>query len=114
MLKNTTEFKKKKNKLSSTLLNLKFMLKTKERIEKDDERKCSEQVLKTEPEDGISYTDYKIVPYAECCELIDGRLSFRGTNREIEPLLGIATNTEVIAHILNFKYSFSLKITTSY
>ncbi|KAF5287563.1 hypothetical protein FQA39_LY15892 [Lamprigera yunnana] len=60
---------KRNVKLSKTVLDMKFMKKTKERVEKEQD-------------------DAEEVSVTSCKDLIEGRLSFGGMNPEIEKLMG--------------------------
>lgn len=79
-----------KSKLSKSILEMKFMSKTKEKVEKQmiekegEEYFCSQFAIKM----SNKYDQFIIEPsFAVCEELIEGRLSFNGMNPELEKLL---------------------------
>lgn len=80
----------KKVELSKTILDMKFMKRTKERAEKDkeeakDQRTNSKNITKKMGNSGhINFIQANI---SHCKDLIDGRLSFGGMNPKIEKLM---------------------------
>lgn len=77
-------------KLSKTVLEMKFMKRTKEKVLKDEDDAKSREMYSNEITDKMlkSESRYIIEPsYMPCEDLNDGRFSFRGMNPEIERLL---------------------------
>ncbi|XP_054714939.1 M-phase phosphoprotein 6-like [Uloborus diversus] len=80
----------KTTNLSSTLLNLKFMKKSKEKCENDAEEEKRKILFDSEiPDDLIRGGDLCIMEpsFVPCLQLWNGRLSFKGMNPEIEKLM---------------------------
>ncbi|KAK4880101.1 hypothetical protein RN001_008247 [Aquatica leii] len=80
---------KKNAKLSRAVLEMKFMKKTKERVEKEEDDAEGEAMYSSEITEAmrksgnINFTEISIV---NCKDLLEGRLSFNGMNPEIEKL----------------------------
>ncbi|KAB0802258.1 hypothetical protein PPYR_04444 [Photinus pyralis] len=81
---------KKNAKLSRAVLEMKFMKKTKERVEKEKDDAEGEAMYANEITEAmrksgnINFTEVGIFT---CKDLIEGRLSFNGMNPEIEKLM---------------------------
>ncbi|XP_064487229.1 M-phase phosphoprotein 6-like [Ornithodoros turicata] len=79
-----------KTKLSRHLLDMKFMQKSKEKAEKDAEAEeeqalFSSQITDKMKKSGIEYVFEE--SYVPCVGLLQGRMSFKGRNPEIERLM---------------------------
>lgn len=77
-------------KLSKTILEMKFMKRTKEKVNKEEEDRESRTMYAKEITDRmLNYeNNYVFEPsYMVCEDLNDGRFSFRGMNPEIELIL---------------------------
>ncbi|XP_039279835.1 M-phase phosphoprotein 6 isoform X3 [Nilaparvata lugens] len=76
----------RKRKLSKAILDMKFMKKTKDKVEKELEKKETEDLFSSQITDEMKFgKNFIIEPsIARCKELINGRLSFNGMNPEIE------------------------------
>ncbi|XP_008560488.3 M-phase phosphoprotein 6 [Microplitis demolitor] len=88
-----------KVQLSKSILQMKFMKRTKEKVDKEqfqlegEEYFESQLTTKMKKESG----KYMMEPsYVFCEQLIDGRLSFRGMNPEIEKLMEQENNLKVL------------------
>ncbi|KAK5647051.1 hypothetical protein RI129_005515 [Pyrocoelia pectoralis] len=81
---------KKNAKLSRAVLDMKFMKRTKERVEKEKDDAEGEAMYANEitqamrKSGNINLTEVSI---ATCKDLIEGRLSFNGMNPDIEKLM---------------------------
>ncbi|XP_023165495.1 M-phase phosphoprotein 6 [Drosophila hydei] len=81
---------KTKPRLSRGLLDMKFMQRTKVKVAKEDDDEQSRALYSNELNQKMlnSNSNYIIEPsYTICAGLIDGRLSFRGMNPELERLM---------------------------
>lgn len=81
---------KSKPKLSRGVLDMKFMQRTKVKVAKEEDDEQSRALYSNELNDKMlnSNSNYIIEPSYSICEgLIEGRLSFRGMNPELERLL---------------------------
>lgn len=78
-----------KPRLSKGILEMKFMKRTKEKVEKEDADAEGRAMYANEiTEKMIHGSNFIIEPsYVSCENLISGRLSFRGMNPEIERLM---------------------------
>lgn len=81
---------KKNSKLSRAVLDMKFMKRTKERVEKekddaDGEAMYANEITEAMRKSGnVNFTEISI---GTCRDLIEGRLSFNGMNTDIEKLM---------------------------
>ncbi|XP_072936532.1 M-phase phosphoprotein 6 [Epargyreus clarus] len=88
---------KKKPQLPKSLLEMKFMKKTKERMEKeyqnleDHDKLYSETLPKEVHHDIDNYITQSSFIYCE--DLLEGRISFKGMNPEIERLMAAEAET---------------------
>lgn len=81
---------KVKPRLSRGLLDMKFMQRTKAKVAKEDDDEQSRAMYSNEMNQKMlnSNSNFIIEPsYSICAGLIDGRLSFRGMNPELERLM---------------------------
>ncbi|EDV99102.1 M-phase phosphoprotein 6 [Drosophila grimshawi] len=81
---------KMKPRLSRGVLDMKFMQRTKAKVEKEDDDEQSRALYSNELNQKMlnSNSNFIIEPsYSICAGLSDGRLSFRGMNPELERLL---------------------------
>lgn len=81
---------KSKPKLSRGVLDMKFMQRTKAKVDKETADEQSRALYSNEINEKMlnSNSNYIVEPsYSICAGLIDGRLSFRGMNPEIEQLM---------------------------
>ncbi|EDW11360.1 M-phase phosphoprotein 6 [Drosophila mojavensis] len=81
---------KVKPRLSRGLLDMKFMQRTKAKVAKEDDDEQSRALYSNEMNQKMlnSNSNFIIEPsYSICAGLIDGRLSFRGMNPELERLM---------------------------
>lgn len=81
---------KKQAKLSKGLLDMKFMKKTKERVEKEEDDAEGQAMYSSEITEEMKQSgniNFSEVSIVGCRDLIEGRLSFRGMNPEIEKLM---------------------------
>lgn len=78
-----------KRKLSKSILEMKFMKRTKEKVEKEAEIAETQKMYKQNMSDKVEAgAEYFIQPsYFLCEELREGRISFRGMNTELEKYL---------------------------
>lgn len=77
-------------RLSKSVLEMKFMKRTKEKILKEDDDAQSRAMYSNEITDKMLRSESRFISepsYAACEDLNDGRFSFRGMNPEIERLL---------------------------
>uniref|UniRef100_S4PAV8 M-phase phosphoprotein n=1 Tax=Pararge aegeria TaxID=116150 RepID=S4PAV8_9NEOP len=81
----------KRLELPKALLEMKFMMKTKERLKKEMEKKNGcECVYSHETTNEMRHASGKIISassFTFCEDLIEGRVSFKGMNPEIERLM---------------------------
>ncbi|XP_035742115.1 M-phase phosphoprotein 6-like [Vespa mandarinia] len=81
-----------KSKLSKSILQMKFMKRTKEKVEKQMIEKEGEEYFSGQLSIQMKNESEKFIiepSYVFCEKLIDGRLSFQGMNPELEKLLEI-------------------------
>ncbi|KAL2718343.1 M-phase phosphoprotein 6 [Vespula squamosa] len=81
-----------KSKLSKSILQMKFMKRTKEKVEKQMIEKEGEEYFSGQLPIQMKNESEKFIiepSYVFCEKLIDGRLSFQGMNPELEKLLEI-------------------------
>ncbi|XP_047370720.1 M-phase phosphoprotein 6 [Vespa velutina] len=81
-----------KSKLSKSILQMKFMKRTKEKVEKQMIEKEGEEYFSGQLSIQMKNESEKFIiepSYVFCEKLIDGRLSFHGMNPELEKLLEI-------------------------
>lgn len=77
-------------RLSKSVLEMKFMKRTKEKILKEDDDAQSRAMYSNEITDKMLRSESRFIiepSYVPCEDLNDGRFSFRGMNPEIERLL---------------------------
>lgn len=80
----------KRAKLSKSILEMKFMKKTKERVEKEEEDAEGHAMYSKEITEKMRNSGHLIFiesNISQCKDLLDGRLSFGGMNPEIEKLM---------------------------
>ncbi|KAF2881375.1 hypothetical protein ILUMI_24818 [Ignelater luminosus] len=81
---------RKHAKLSKGLLDMKFMKKTKERVEKEEDDAEGQAMYSSEITEEMKQSgniNFSQVSIVGCKDLIEGRLSFKGMNPEIEKLM---------------------------
>lgn len=81
---------RKRAKLSKSILEMKFMKKTKERVEKEEEDAEGQAMYSKEITEKMRNSGHLIFiesNISQCKDLLDGRLSFGGMNPEIEKLM---------------------------
>lgn len=81
---------KNKTKLSKSILEMKFMKKTKEKVEKEADAEEGRQMYAGQITDKMLHGDCLFIneeSYVPCEDLIVGRVSYRGMNPEIERIL---------------------------
>lgn len=91
-----------KPKLSKGILEMKFMQRTKAKVDKEIEAAEGRAMYSNEITDKMlnSNSNFIIEPsFVHCDNLIDGRLSFRGMNPEIERLLELELEEKNAAKI---------------
>lgn len=79
-----------KTKLSKSILEMKFMKKTKEKVEKEADDEEGRSMYAGQITDKMLHGDCLFIneqSFVPCEDLIVGRLSFRGMNPEIERIL---------------------------
>ncbi|XP_052746649.1 M-phase phosphoprotein 6 [Bicyclus anynana] len=80
----------KKLKLPKALLEMKFMLKTKERLKKEENQKDCDRLYSNIITNEMRHASEKNIfesSFTFCEDLIEGRVSFKGMNPEIERLM---------------------------
>uniref|UniRef100_A0A023FFJ9 Putative m phase phosphoprotein 6 n=1 Tax=Amblyomma cajennense TaxID=34607 RepID=A0A023FFJ9_AMBCJ len=86
-----------KTKLSRHLLDMKFMKKSKEKAQKDEEDAEHRSLFKSDAMDSIKKEGSRYVikeSYTPCLDLLTPRMSFKGRNPEIERLMRQGDETE--------------------
>ncbi|KOC70669.1 M-phase phosphoprotein 6 [Habropoda laboriosa] len=86
-----------KTKLSKSILEMKFMKRTKEKVEKQQFQEEGEEYFGNELTKRMKKESERFIiepSYVFCEKLIDGRVSFRGMNPEIEKLMEAEQNNE--------------------
>ncbi|KAK2581644.1 hypothetical protein KPH14_002144 [Odynerus spinipes] len=86
-----------KSKLSKSILEMKFMKRTKEKVEKQMIQEEGEEYFGGQLSIKLKNESEKFViepSYVFCEQLIDGRLSFQGMNPELEKLLEMEYNNK--------------------
>lgn len=81
---------KNKTKLSKSILEMKFMKKTKEKVEKEADDEEGRQMYAGQITDKMLHGDCLYInedSFVPCEDLIVGRVSYRGMNPEIERIL---------------------------
>lgn len=104
-------------KLSKTILEMKFMKRTKEKVLKEEDDAQSRVMYSNEITDKMLRTEsrYIIEPsYIPCEDLNDGRFSFRGMNPEIERLLELEQQANQIKTEENIKKDVTDEDMTAY
>lgn len=104
-------------KLSKTILEMKFMKRTKEKVLKEEDDAQSRVMYSNEITDKMLKTEsrYIIEPsYIPCEDLNDGRFSFRGMNPEIERLLELEQQANQIKTEENIKKDVTDEDMTAY
>ncbi|KAK9307687.1 hypothetical protein QLX08_002090 [Tetragonisca angustula] len=79
-----------KTKLSKSILEMKFMKRTKEKVEKQQFQEEGEEYFGNELTERMKKDSERFIiepSYIFCEKLIDGRVSFQGMNPEIERLM---------------------------
>lgn len=78
-----------KKLLSKNLLQMKFMQRTKEKVDRIEEEEKTAHLLEKVEAPVLTIRDQIIVEpsYVECEQLVFGRMSFKGYNPEIEKLM---------------------------
>uniref|UniRef100_A0A023FWQ2 Putative m phase phosphoprotein 6 n=1 Tax=Amblyomma parvum TaxID=251391 RepID=A0A023FWQ2_AMBPA len=87
-----------KTKLSRHLLDMKFMKKSKEKAQKDEEEEEHRSLFNSNAMDSIKKEGSRYVikeSYAPCLGLLAPRMSFKGRNPEIERLMQQGDETEI-------------------
>lgn len=87
---NTMASERNKVKLSKTILEMKFMKRTKEKVLKEEDEAQSRAMYSNEITDKMRKNESRFVfepSYMMCEDLNDGRFSVRGMNPEIERIL---------------------------
>ncbi|XP_031630463.1 M-phase phosphoprotein 6 [Contarinia nasturtii] len=95
-----------KVKLSKSILDMKFMKRTKEKVLKEEDDAQSRAMYSNEITDKMRKSEsyFVIEPsYVPCENLNDGRFSFRGMNPEIERILELEQNAKQAAMDQNVK-----------
>lgn len=86
-----------KTKLSRHLLDMKFMKKSKEKAQKDEEEEEHRSLFNSDAMDSIKKEGSRYIikeSYAPCLGLLAPRMSFKGRNPEIERLMQQGGETE--------------------
>lgn len=87
-----------RTKLSKSILEMKFMKKTKEKVEKQQFQEEGEEYFGSELTERMKKESERFIiepSYVFCKNLIDGRLSYRGMNPAIEDLMQKEENAEI-------------------
>ncbi|XP_003700334.1 M-phase phosphoprotein 6 [Megachile rotundata] len=85
-----------KAKLSKSILEMKFMKRTKEKVEREQFQEEGEEYFGNELTKRMKQESERFIiepSYAFCENLIEGRLSFHGMNPEIEKLMEAEQNS---------------------
>lgn len=80
----------RKAKLSKSILDMKFMKRSKERVEKEEEAAEGQAMYSNNITDEMRQSGNIVFVEASismCKDLIDGRLSFKGMNPDVEKLM---------------------------
>ncbi|CAK9814760.1 M-phase phosphoprotein 6 [Anthophora quadrimaculata] len=88
-----------KAKLSKSILEMKFMKRTKEKVEKQQFQEEGEEYFGNELTKRMKKESERFIiepSYVFCEKLIEGRVSFQGMNPEIEKLMEAEENNERI------------------
>ncbi|XP_055628170.1 M-phase phosphoprotein 6 isoform X1 [Toxorhynchites rutilus septentrionalis] len=94
--------KMNKVKLSKGILEMKFMSRTREKIEKEKDDAEGRALYSNEITDKMMHESSKFVietSYVPCEDLIEGRVSYGGMNPEIERLMELEKNKDLAAKI---------------
>ncbi|XP_053989702.1 M-phase phosphoprotein 6-like isoform X1 [Hylaeus volcanicus] len=86
-----------KSKLSKSILEMKFMKRTKEKVEKEQFQEEGEEYFGNELTERMKKVLDRFITepsYVFCEKLIEGRLSFQGMNPEIEKLMEAEQNNK--------------------
>ncbi|CAL7934988.1 unnamed protein product [Xylocopa violacea] len=86
-------------KLSKSILEMKFMKRTKEKVEKQQFQEEGEEYFGNELTKRMKQESERFIiepSYVFCEKLIDGRVSFQGMNPEIEKLMEEEQNNECV------------------
>ncbi|XP_058129494.1 M-phase phosphoprotein 6 [Anopheles ziemanni] len=90
--------KMNKVKLSKGILQMKFMSRTKEKVEKEADAEKGRALYASEITDKMLHESIKYIlepSYVPCEDLIDGRVSYGGMNPEIERIIAIETGIDI-------------------
>ncbi|XP_076242706.1 M-phase phosphoprotein 6 [Calliopsis andreniformis] len=89
-----------KAKLSKSILDMKFMKRTKEKVEKQQFQQEGEEYFGNELTKRMKKESERFIiepSYVFCEKLIDGRVSYQGMNPEIEKLMEIEKKNERVS-----------------
>uniref|UniRef100_A0A023GHK6 Putative m phase phosphoprotein 6 n=2 Tax=Amblyomma TaxID=6942 RepID=A0A023GHK6_AMBTT len=92
-----------KTKLSRHLLDMKFMKKSKEKAQKDEEEEEHRSLFNSDAMDSIKKEGSRYITkesYAPCLGLLAPRMSFKGRNPEIERLMQQDSEAETKPHTM--------------
>uniref|UniRef100_A0A8D8NIM3 M-phase phosphoprotein 6 n=1 Tax=Culex pipiens TaxID=7175 RepID=A0A8D8NIM3_CULPI len=92
--------KMNKMKLSKGILEMKFMSRTREKIEKENDDAEGRALYSNEITDKMLHESSKYVietSYVPCEDLIEGRVSYGGMNPEIERIIELEKNKDLAA-----------------
>ncbi|KFB47347.1 AGAP010538-PA-like protein [Anopheles sinensis] len=90
--------KMNKAQLSKGILQMKFMSRTKEKVEKEADAEKGRALYASEITDKMLHESIKYIlepSYVPCENLIEGRVSYGGMNPEIERIIAIETGIDV-------------------
>ncbi|XP_055597981.1 M-phase phosphoprotein 6-like [Uranotaenia lowii] len=90
--------KMNKVKLSKGILEMKFMSRTREKLEKEKDDEEGRALYKNEITDKMLHESSKYIietSYVPCEDLIEGRVSYGGMNPEIERLIELEKNQDM-------------------
>lgn len=106
-----------KVKLSKSILDMKFMKRTKEKVLKEEDDAQSRAMYSNEiTEKMLKNESYYIIEpsYVPCEDLNDGRFSFRGMNPDIERILELEQNAKQATIDQNVKKDVTDEDMTAY
>lgn len=96
-----------KKNLSKSILQMKFMKKSKEKVEKENDDEEGRTIYASEITSKMKFVKSNYIlegSYVPCEDLLDGRVSFRGINPEIERLLEEERNVKMAKKVVeNFE-----------
>lgn len=85
--------------LSKSILQMKFMKRTKEKVDKEKDEAEGRAMYSSQITEKMLQGDLNYIfesSYVPCEDLIDGRMSFRGVNPEIERLMELESNAKPV------------------